>query len=110
MDVDQVGKGRPVAAKELISEQHGKWAVADEVPGAPHRVAEPEWFHLPDVGESARHHAVHENVTEEVMLALLSQHRFQLKVSIKVIFARRLARCGDEDDVLDSCVTGLLDR
>ena len=110
IDVDHLLEAAGLGHDQIVGEQHGEGLVVNEAPRAPDRVAQPERFLLAGVIDPARSGQAVENFLELLHPAALFQRLLKLDGVVEVIFHRRLAAPGHQDELLDPGVARFLDR
>ncbi len=110
--VDHLAQAARLAPHEVVGEQHRERLVADDVAGAPHRMAEAERLLLTHRGERAGRKAGRLERLER--FAAAPHRRLELIGDVEIVFERGLAPPGDEDHLLDArlarLVHGILDE
>src|SRR2546423_3786379 len=108
VDLDHAAQKSGVVDHHVVAQQHGEGLVPDVLPGYRHRVAEAEWLVLADeveVGELGE--CLH--LLQEVVLALLLEHRLQLGLAVEVVLDRSFAAAVHHEDVADAGADRLFD-
>ncbi len=100
--LDRLGQGRDTRAHEHVRQHHREGLLADDIPGAPDRVTEPQGRHLAHEAHLPRLAEFGQQVLEDVVLALGLELGLELHVVIEIVLDRLLAPAGDEDEVLDA--------
>ena len=84
--------------------------VADQFARAPDRVAEPERLLLAgEAGRAGLGQIVAQHI-ERLLLLPLEQRHFQLELAVEMILDDALVAAGDEDEMLDAGLAGLVDH
>ena len=83
----------------VVGQHDREGLVADQVAGAPDRVAEAAALLLADVGDGAALHVGLLQHVEERGLAALLQRRLELGGAVEIVLERALAARGDEDEL-----------
>ena len=108
VDVEQLAQARGFGVDHVVGEHHGERLISHQFHGPQHGVAQPQSFFLARVG-----HVDHvRNVThdrKQIFLAARFEHVLQLEADVEMILDGALAAAGDDDDVLNPGMQGLLD-
>ena len=96
---------------QFVRQHHRERLVADDVAGAPHRVAEPERRLLPGKARGAGGGLV---ARQDLLLGLLVAARGQRGVefehAVEMVLDHALVAAGDEDEMLDAGLLGLVEH
>ncbi len=107
MGLDRLGQGRNAGVHHHVGQDHRKGLVADDVAGAPHRVAQAQGLHLAHEAHLAGARQFAEQLLEDLGLALALQLQLHLDLVVEIVLQGLLAAAGDEDEVLDPRRAGL---
>jgi xanthine dehydrogenase accessory factor len=99
---------RHVRVDDVVSQHHGERLIADEIFGLEDRVAQAQGEFLPDVDDFEEIRDL-PNQSEQILLAAVLEHSFELEGYVEVVFDGILAPAGDQDDLLDAGGLGFLD-
>ena len=95
--------------RDHVGQDHGERLVADDLAGAPHRMAEAERGLLAGEAGGAGARQLLPQKLGAGRLVAGAQRVLELVVDVEVILDHRLAAAGDEDEVLDARLLGLVD-
>ena len=98
------------AAAQHVGQQHREGLVADDLAGAPDRVAEAERRLLAgEAGLAGRRQVALQRLVVLGLAALL-QRRVELEGDVEMVLDHRLVAAGDEDEMLDAGLARLVDH
>ena len=92
----------------IVGEEHGEGFVADEFTGHEDGVAEAEGFSLANVGD-IDHVGDGAHDLQQIGLAALFEHAFELVADIEMVFDRLFAAAGDDEDLVAARSHGFFD-
>ena len=95
---------------EFIRQHHRERLVADDVAGAPHGVAEPERRLLPGEAHGAGFRLVARQDVDLGFLAARGERGVELIHPVEMVFDHALVAAGDEDEMFDAGLLGLVDH
>src|SRR2546421_3821962 len=108
VDLDHAAQKRGVVDHHVVAEQYGEGLVPDVLARHRHGVAEAERLVLADEVEGGElGERLH--LLQEVVLALLLEHRLQLGLAVEVVLDRSLAPTVHHEDVADAGADRLFD-
>ena len=93
-----------------VRQQQRERLAADQFARAPHRVAEPERLLLAGKARRARDRQLLGEEFQRVVLLALEQRHFQLELAVEMVLDDALVAAGDEDEMLDAGLAGLVDH
>ncbi len=96
------------AMHELVGQEDRKRFIADNVARAPYGMAQPHRLLLADIGAVAW--AKTGRLEDRDILAAIGHRPLKLISDIEMVLDRALAATGDEDHLLDPCLTRLINR
>ena len=96
--------------EQHVGQQQREGLVADELAGAPHRVAEPERLLLAGEARLAGLRQVALQLGQRVGLAAHLEGVLELELLVEMVLDDALVAAGDEDEVLDPGLARLVDR
>ncbi len=97
------------APAQHVGQQHREGLVADDLAGAPHRVAEAEGGLLPGEARLPRLRQVLLQLVVGRLFAAFDEGLVELVGDVEVVLDHGLAAAGDEDEVFDPGLTGFVD-
>ena len=107
--IDHLRQAAALVLHQHVRQQQRERLVADQFARAPHRVAEPERLLLAgEAGRAGIGQILLEKFELGVLLALEQRH-FQLELPVEMILDDALVAAGDEDEMLDAGLAGLVD-
>ena len=108
--LDHLRKAARRVEHQLVRQQHRERLVADDVARAPHRVAEAERRLLPGEAHGAGFGLA---LRQNLLLGLLAARRqrgVELEHAVEMILDHALVAAGDEDEMFDAGLPGLVDH
>src|SRR5215470_3520633 len=95
---------------EYIRQQQGERLIADDFARAPHRMPETKRLLLAgETGLAGARQIAREELELRAAIAL-RQGQFELELAVEVVLDDALVTAGDEDEMLDAGLTGLVDH
>ena len=96
---------------QFVRQHHRERLVADDVARAPHRMAEPERRLLPGKARGAGVGLVaRQNLLLGLLVAARGQRGVELEHLVEMVLDHALVAAGDEDEMLDAGLLGLVDH
>src|SRR5882724_8548562 len=95
---------------QLVRQYHREWLVADDVAGAPYRMAEAERRLLPREAHRTRLGLVARQDLHFGFLAARAKRGVELVHPIEMVLDHALVAAGDEDEMFDAGFLGLVDH
>src|SRR5882724_2008666 len=95
---------------QLVRQYHREWLVADDVAGAPYRMAEAERRLLPREAHRTRLRLVARQDLHFGLLAARAKRGVELVHPVEMVLDHALVAAGDEDEMFDAGLFGLVDH
>ena len=108
--VDHLRQAAALVLHQHVGQKERERLVADQFARTPHRVAQAERLLLAGEAGRARLGQIVAQHVERGLLLALEERDFQLELAVEMILDDALVASGDEDEMLDASLTGLVDH